>query len=237
MRLPPILIAAALCALCAACVSSKSRESGDSGALSRDAAGPAPTTASSDPDVSAGGSGVPAGYTGRTDRPSQSLNDAKYTVSGSRWEVRTGPAHVVYAARDTARGSYTLHATFEQLEAPAHPEAFGVIFGGQALDQPSQRYTYFLVRGTGEYLLKVRDGGNTRDVISWRASDAVPKADASGKATYRLTVAVRGDSVRLSVNDRAVATLPRANLPTDGIVGLRINHNLHVATRPVEIER
>jgi hypothetical protein len=190
-----------------------------------------------DTDVKAGGGALPAGYMGRTDREGANIADAKYTTGGGAWEVKTGPAHIIYAAKDSARGSYTASTQIEQLEAPAHPEAYGLFIGGQNLDQPSEKYTYFLVRGTGEALVKVRDGAQTHDVASWKASAAVPKADASGKATYKLAAQVGSDSVRFMVNGKTVATAAKSAVPTDGIVGLRINHNLHVRVQPVSVKK
>jgi hypothetical protein len=191
-----------------------------------------------DPTVNAAGAtGVPAGYTGRTDREGMNIADAKYTPHGDTWEVQTGPAHIVYAAKDNATGSYTATARFEQMEAPAHPEAYGIFVGGQNLDQPTQKYTYFIVRGGGEYTIKVREGADTREVKGWTANAAIPKADASGKAAYDLKVHVAADSVHFFVNDKMVATAPKSAVPTDGVAGLRINHNLHVTVKPVAITK
>lgn len=187
--------------------------------------------------VAAGASGVPAGYQARTDRPTQSVADVKYTASGRGWEVQTGPAHIVYASGDTVQGSYTATASFEQLEAPAHPEAYGIFIGGQHLEHPTQQYTYFLVRGTGEYLVRVREGERTRNVVGWTAHQTVPAADEQGRATYRLTVRVGADSVRFLVNGAQVTASPAGSVATDGVAGLRINHNLRVRTEPVTIVR
>jgi hypothetical protein len=202
------------------------------------AAAGAAAGAAADTDVAAAGAtGLPAGYTGHTDRAGTNIADAKYVVRGDSWEVTTGPAHIVYAAKDSANGSYTATARFEQLQAPTHPEAFGLFVGGRDLDGPGQRYTYFLVRGTGEALVKVREGAQTRDVLAWKPNAAVSKADASGRATYRLAVRVGADSVRFLVDDKPVAAVAKSAVPTDGIAGLRINHNLHVRTGPVEVTR
>ena len=222
----------ALAALAACSTEKKDEARTDTGAM----ASPS-TTANADPDRSTGGSGVPAGYVGRVDREGAKIEDAKYAANGNRWEVSTGPAHILYAAKDSASGNYTASATFDQLEAPAHPEAFGLFVGGKNLDQPSQSYTYFVVRGTGDFLVKQRDGGQTKDVMAWKASDAVPKQDASGKATYRLSVKVGADSVRFLVNDKAVGAVKKGAVATDGVAGIRINHNLHVATGPVTITK
>lgn len=199
--------------------------------------GTAAAAAGGDADKATGGQGVPAGYVGRTDRESAAITEAAYSANGNRWEVTTGPAHIMYAAKDSASGTYTVSTAFDQMAAPPHPEAFGIFIGGQNLDQPTQKYTYFVVRGTGEYLVKVRDGTETRDVVKWTASDAIPKQDASGKATYRLGAQVTADSVRFTVNDTPVASVAKGALPTDGLAGLRINHNLHLTVQPVEIRK
>ena len=199
--------------------------------------GTAATASNGDPDIATGGQGVPSGYVGRTDREGVNITDASYTPSGNRWEVKTGPAHIIYAAKDSASGTYTVSTTIDQLAAPAHPEAFGIFIGGQNLDQPSQKYTYFIVRGTGEYLVKVREGSETRDVVKWTASDAIPKQDDAGKASYRLSVQVAADSVRFMVNDSPVATVAKSAISAEGVAGLRINHNLHLTVQPVEVSK
>ena len=193
--------------------------------------------ANPDPDQSAGGSGVPAGFVGRTDEAGSSITDAKYTPAGGKsWDVRTGPAHILYSPAVSAHGHYTVEAKIDQVEAPHHPEAYGVFIGGQQLDGPGQQYAYFLVRGDGKYAIKVRDSADARTIVPFTASPNVPTADASGKASYALRIEVTGDRARFYVNDQPVATVPIANIPTAGIAGVRINHNLHVVVTPATVK-
>jgi len=213
--------------LLAACSSREAPPAGDTAMVS----------ANADPDVNVSGGSIPAGYSARTDRADADITGANYTPGSNRWEVRTGPAHVIYAAKDTATGNYTVSTTIEQLEKPTHPEAYGLIIGGRDLDRPSQTYTYVLVRGTGDLMVRVREGDATRDVLKWSPSADIPKEDGSGKATYALAANVTGDAVRFSVNGKEVASVSKAGLPTDGIAGLRINHNLHLNVTPVSITR
>ena len=201
-----------------------------------DSAAPAPAATNADPDVSASGGAVPAGFTARTDKADAPISGAAYTASGDKWDVKTGSAHIVYSDKTMGNGSYTASATIDQLEAPAHPEAYGIFIGGRDLDKPTLAYTYFIVRGTGEMAVKVREGDKTRDVIKWTASPDVPKADASGKASYALDAQVTNDAVKFSVNGKSVGSVSKAGLPTDGIAGLRINHNLHVSVTPVTVK-
>ncbi|MEO8576641.1 MAG: hypothetical protein ABI556_08080 [Gemmatimonadales bacterium] len=201
-----------------------------------DTSAPAPAAMTADPDVNAAGGTIPAGFTARTDKVDAPISGAAYTANGDKWDVKTGPPHIVYSDKSMGNGNYTASATIDQLEAPAHPEAYGIFIGGRDLDKPTQTYTYFIVRGTGEMAVKVREGDKTRDVIKWTASADVPKADASGKATYALAAQVTNDAVKFSVNGKSVGSVSKAGLPTDGIAGLRINHNLHVSVSPVTVK-
>ncbi|MBC7789021.1 MAG: hypothetical protein H7Z74_03660 [Anaerolineae bacterium] len=182
-----------------------------------------------------GGAGVPAGFIGRTDAENQQITDVKYTQDNAGWNIQTGPHHIVYSPKNTASGSYRVETTIDQMEAPAHPESFGVFFGGTALDQPGIKYSYFMVRGTGEYLVKTRDGAGTKNVVAWKAADGIPKADASGKASYKLAVNVGSDSVRFMVNEKQVGSLAKSAVYTNGIAGIRVGHNLHVRATPLVV--
>jgi len=210
---------------------------------SADAAAPAAgaPAANADPDRTTGGSGVPSGFMARVDsnpgRTPGNIADAKYTKSGDMWEVVTGPHHITWAPGDSASGNYTATARLQQAEASAHREAYGIFVGGSNMDQPSHRYLYFVVGGTGEYMISRRDSTKVTSLKAWTASNSVPKADASGKVAYTLAVRVAADSIRFMVNDTQVAALPKAGLPTDGVAGLRIGHNLHLMVQPVRITR
>ena len=183
-----------------------------------------------DPDVKANGGALPAGWRGRTDRPTAKLEDAKFVTMGPGFHVTSGPAAIYWRDGNATSGPFTATATFTQTKAPMHPEAYGIIFMGRNLQGADQNYAYFLVRGDGKVMVKHRAGGEVHTIMDWTENAAVHKQDASGKATNTLTVdASKTDSVRLLVNGAAVASLPTSHLgSTDGIVGLRVNHNLDV---------
>jgi hypothetical protein len=187
-----------------------------------------------DADKSIAGTGVPAGYTGVPDHADAKITDAKYTANAGRWEVQTGPAHIVFAPKDSFKGEYQVSTTIDQLEKPKHPEAFGIFLGGSNLTNPAKaKYGYFVVRGTGEYLIKTRDGDNTTTIVDWTASPKVPKEDASGKATYKMSIHVAPDTVHFIMDGSLVTAVPKSKFPTVGIAGVRINHNLHLAVTPL----
>ena len=182
---------------------------------------------------------IPAGYTAVPDRASADMSAAVYTPSGANWEVTTGPAHILFAAKDAATGVYAVTASITQLAKPTHPEAYGIFIGGTDLNDPAKRtYTYFVVRGTGEYLVKVMRGSQTTTLVDWKSSADIPKQDDAGKATYALKVHIAPNAMHFYVNDKMIAEVPKsASTPTDGIAGLRINHNLHLMVTPVSVAK
>jgi hypothetical protein len=183
-----------------------------------------------DPDKKAQGGALPAGWTGRTDKATAKLEDAKFVTMGTGYHVTSGPAAIYWREANKVTGPFTASATMTQTKAPAHPEAYGIFFNGSKLDTPEQSYAYLLVRGDGKVMVKHRAGAETHTIMDWTENAAVHKADASGKATNTVSVdASKPDSVRLSVNGAQVAALPGSHVgSTDGYVGLRVNHNLDV---------
>ncbi len=185
-----------------------------------------------DPDHAvAGGGQLPTGWQARLDRPTGKMADVMFMPMGNGYHVKLGPSGIFYKPTDTATGAYTLSASFTQNAAPTHPEAYGVIFGGKNLEAANQDYMYFLVRGDGKYMIKHRAGTEVHTLADWTDHAALRKQDASGKATNVLSVDATPTTVRFLVNGQQVASHARADVPylnTDGIVGLRVNHNLNV---------
>jgi len=138
-----------------------------------------------------------------------------------------------------AAGNYRVVATFTQTKNPHHPEAYGLFIGGRHLADAQNRYTYFLVRGDGKFLVKRRVAGDSTAEVTqgWTESDAVVKADSSGQAANELSIVVRGGKVSFRVNGKDVYSADASGLDTKGIVGYRVNHNLDVHLSPLVIHR
>ncbi len=183
-----------------------------------------------DPDKKVVGGALPAGWSARTDRPNQKIEDAKFVTMGSGFHVTSGPAAIYWNANSMVKGPFTASATFRQTKNPEHPEAYGMFFSGNKLESPDQTYFYFLVRGDGKVLVNHRAGTEVHKIMEWTENAAVKKADASGVATNTVGIdATKPDSVRLLVNGVQVGALAGSHAgSTDGIVGLRVNHNLDV---------
>lgn len=191
------------------------------------AAAPLAAQGANDPTKKVEGSApLPAGWSGRTDRPSDKLTDAKFVKMGTGFHVTSGPAAIYWSASQSVKGPFTASTTITQTKAPTHPEAYGIFFQGSKLDGPELNYAYFLVRGDGKFLVNHRAGSEVHKIVPWTDNAAIKKQDAAGKSTNTLTVdASKPDSVRLLVNGTQVHAL---KIPADGIVGLRVNHNLDV---------
>ena len=145
------------------------------------------------PDV-ASSADVPAGYVLRLDRQNRDPANFVATFNDGGLEVRTGPAGILFRPDQVVDAdSYVVRARFTEVDAPmGHREGFGLFIGGQDLEGTNQRYTYFLVRGDGSFLIKQRDGASTPEMSNgWQSSDAVRGATgAGGDVTNDLAVAV-----------------------------------------------
>ena len=183
-----------------------------------------------DPDKKADGGALPAGWTGRTDRDNTKLADARFVTMGTGFHVTSGPAAIYWRPTNMMTGRFMASASFTQMKAPTHPEAYGIFFMGKNLNAPGQSYAYMLVRGDGKVMVKHRAGKELHTIMDWTDNSAVVKQDASGKATNTLSVdASRPDSVRLLVNGKQITAMADGYMGSaKGFVGLRVNHNLDV---------
>jgi hypothetical protein len=183
---------------------------------------------------------LPPGFALRLDRPNRDAAEFVVTEEGGRLLVRTGPAGIVYRPDQVVDSDrFTVRARFTEIDAPVgHQEAFGLFIGGRDLQGPGQQYVYFLVRGDGRYLVKQRDAESTREQTDgWRPSEAVrAAATTNAEVSNDLAVMVEGDRVRFSCNGTTVSELPLTGLTAKGVVGLRVNHNLHVRIEDFRVD-
>jgi hypothetical protein len=195
--------------------------------------------AQADPDRSVPGGGVfPAGWNVRTERNAPAAM-VKFVAMGGGFHATMGPAAIMWRDADVATGNYHTVATFTQTKAPTHPEAYGLIFGGQHLGDSAQAYTYFLVRGDGQISIRRRAGYANKPtaILEWTPNDAVHKADAAGAATNELAVLIKDGKASFTVNGTEVYSTDAANVDAAGIVGYRVNHNLDVHVSAIGIHK
>src|SRR5215213_4143200 len=133
------------------------------------------TGTSADPDKAVqGGGALPPGWSARTDKEGQTAN-IKFVTMAPGYHLTLGPATILYRKQDMANGPFHTLAKFDQTKKPKHPEGYGLFMGGQALDGKDQKYTYFLVREDGTYLIKGRDGDKTSEISKGWTTHAAMK--------------------------------------------------------------
>lgn len=180
----------------------------------------------------------PTDWTVRLDRAGVSDTAIYFVSMPPGWHITTGPAGILYNPATTARGQFRVKSTIFLFDpGQRHREAYGILLGGTDLDGPNQAYTYFLIRDTGEFLVKRRVGSETEMVRPWSPSSAIMKHPGDENAKNVLAVEAKGDVVDFFVNDEKVASVPRSEIRVDGIVGLRVNHNLNLHVTDLVVER
>jgi hypothetical protein len=188
--------------------------------------------------VAAQGSALPEGWSARADGDAGTAK-VKVAPMDKGIHVTLGPAIILYRANTGGSGPFHALATFTQTRKTAHPEGYGLFYGGQTLEGAQEKYTYFLVRGDGSYLVKRRDGERTTDITrGWVPSPAVHKVNANGTATNLLEIDNKRDPAKVvfMVNGQPVHTMDKAE-DVDGIVGIRANHHLDLHIDGFDVHR
>jgi len=140
---------------------------------------------------------------------------------GDGLHVTVGPAAIYWRDADTASGNYHIVAKITQMQNPAHQKATGSSWAARASPTPAKATRTSWCGGGRMYSIRRRAGYAARPtaVVEWTASDAVVKADSTGKATNELSVQVRGGRVSFMVNGKEVYAADATGLDTRGVVG------------------
>ena len=173
----------------------------------------------------------PEGWTLRRDRPTGGDDPRLRWVDGGL-DIRTGAAAILY--RNDARtdeDSFAVELDVAQFDPQRRNEAYGIVLGGRELDGAGQSYVYVLIRQDGMILVKRRTGEQTSLIRDWTPAPTLAtwdgRAAGADRIRNRLRVRVDGSTLTLELNDTPAGTLTLGRTPR-GIVGLRVNHGLHV---------
>jgi hypothetical protein len=187
---------------------------------------------------------APKGWMLRADRSTaasdpDAAGSIKFMVTGSGFHAITPQAAVFWNPANTVTGTYTLKGTFTLVRPSSHTNYYGLVFGGQSLENNRQQYLYFTVAQNGTWLIKRREGDINTQTVAQEASPVVKKPDATGKSVNALEVRVMADKIDYVVNGTVVHSTPKAGLTakTDGIYGLRINHVLEVVIEGLSVTK
>jgi hypothetical protein len=190
---------------------------------------------------------LPEGWIVRLDAPDPSVkigsadaSDIYFVNMTPGWHITAHKRAIYYHPASTASGNFSATAAINLFETGGRDrEGFGIFVGGKQLESDDLRYVYFLLRNTGDFLIKERTGGETRVLVDWTATEAMTVHPGEGSDSVLNTLEVRSDaeSVTFHVNGTQVAVLSADELDVDGIVGLRANHglNLHISELDVSM--
>jgi len=140
----------------------------------------------------------------------------------------TGPNIIFWDPQQMAMGNYTVKASFSVTKQPSHEVSYGLFIGGENLDGDKQKYSYFLIRENGQFLIKKRNGASTSNVAGDWAPNPAIMAIAGGSQKNELSIQVSKERVSFMVNGKEVASHPATAIDTSGVYGLRIGHGMDI---------
>lgn len=186
---------------------------------------------------------VPEGWEWRFDKASAEVTvgsdaesaDIFFVNMTPGWHITTGPAGIYYHPKNSATGDFAIESKIYLFDTKGrNREAFGLFLGGENLKGEDQSYVYFLLRNTGEYLIKKRTGSETSTIKGWTKTDAMNMftEETESSAENDFQVKVSGNELTFFLNGTTLTTVEKGNLNTDGIYGFRVNHsiNLHISS-------
>jgi len=183
---------------------------------------------------------VPSEWEVRLDNPDENVtigsdpdsSDIYFVNMKPGWHITTGPRAIFWHPASTAEGAFRVHTKIHLFDPKGRNEAFGLFFGGENLKEENQTYTYFLLRNSGEYLIKKRIGNETRVVKDWTKTDAMAQYTdtTQNSVPNTLSVEMSENSVSFFVNSTRVEAMEKDRVDVAGYAGLRVNHrlNLHI---------
>ena len=188
----------------------------------------------------AGGGITVRSWMGRIDpkelRGGEKLENARLTKDGDALHVTTGPAVAYWNPENTARGNYTVKATFKEaryMNLNSHPHPYGIFIAGNDMGTDRQSYLYCAAYGNGTFI--VRGFGPAPFQMNGRGSSnsAVNRASGPGEpVTQEIALSAKGNKVECAINGTVVATYDKSLLvadgklkSTDGVYGIRFAHN------------
>jgi hypothetical protein len=189
-----------------------------------------------------------AGWQGRPDPGTGNTSDASLSMKGSEIEIHTGPAMLYWNPANKGTDDFTVSATFTEPKYQSsndHPHPYGVFIGGSNLDGSNANALYCAAYGRGTFIVREF----TPSVVNLNgrgaANEAIHKAAGPGQPVEQtIAMSVKGDTVTCSVNGTVVATYPKSEVTgagkiasTDGIVGIRVAHNVDVNVKDFKVTK
>jgi hypothetical protein len=175
--------------------------------------------------VSSGGN-LPAGWSARTDTKGKEA-EIHFVAMDKGYHLTLGPATILWRPTDRVEAPLHSVALITQTRPFQQGDGYGIFVGGQGLGGDAEKYTCFLIRQDGKFLVTRRDGANTMNLTStWTDHPAIVRPNAVGESINRLEVTIGKNRLAFAVNGKEVYTADPRLVDATGIVGLRVDHNL-----------
>jgi hypothetical protein len=177
-----------------------------------------------------------AGWRWQLDRDARRVNTQAVPDTSFRfdqmppgWHITTGPGALLYHPAERADGRYSLVGDFVVFPETSD-SGFGIFLGGSDLDTDSASWLSAQLRRDGAVRVIHRKGTSEHVLAPWSVHSVIKPHTGSGVVTNRMRVGVTADTLRVFVNDSAVARVGIAGMRTSGHFGFRIGEkvNLHL---------
>lgn len=192
--------------------------------------------------VVAGGGITAPGWKGEVDPASakagRTVADSKFVEEAGSLRLTIGPAAVYWNPADTAKGDFTVKASFSETGMgvrSGHPHPYGVFIGGNNLDTDKQTLMYCVAYGDGSFLIRQFNGATVNTLIRKTPNAAVHSTAKGGDVSNEVGWSVKGGRAECLINGTVVAGFDRADIvgpgkldSIDGVYGIRVSHNLDV---------
>ena len=194
-----------------------------------------------DPDKVIAGGGIHVqGWTGKIDtssaRQGRKLEDAKLAQDGNALRVTTGPATTFWNPANTAKGDYTIKATFLEpkfMELNNHPHSYGIFIGGNGMGTDQMSLVYCAAYGDGTAFVR-GFGPGVFNMLRQQPFPSVGKAAGIGQPVKQeIAWTVKDGKAECAINGAVVASYTKDQLVAggkltslDGVYGIRFTHNV-----------
>jgi hypothetical protein len=193
-----------------------------------------------DPAKKVAGGGITApGWKGKVDvgggnKQGLAITDSKFASEGGGFRITTGPAAIYWNPANTAKGDYSVKATFkEPKQSYGHPHPFGVFIGGNKLESDQQSFVYCVAYRDGTFVIRQFNGPTATTLTRKTPHAAVNKATGpEAEVTNEVGWTVKGNRADCVINGQAVGGFDKTELvgagkleSLDGVYGIRVSHN------------
>ena len=152
------------------------------------------------------------------------------------FHITTSPSVLFFHPDARAEGEFSVRSGGFLFRGDS-PSSYGLFIGGRELDGDAATWTSFEISGDGTWVVRTREfrsleqGAEIVDVLGPEPGPvALPGEEMT--AQNEMVIRAGAEEIAFELNDETVATLPRAELPVDGVVGFRVGAglNLHLTT-------